>query len=147
MNPVIRQRAPFRWDGIEVEPYKREGTHFRDVSRQVLFGAGASLACELRYFEVDCGGHSTLERHEHVHAIMILRGGGRVLVGTQIYEVEPFDLVRVPPQTWHQLRADPERPLGFLCLVDAERDAPSRPTEEQLEALRSNPEVTSFIRV
>ena len=146
MNPVIRQRAPFRWDGNELEPYKREGTHFRDVSRQALFGAEAGLACELRYFEVDCGGHSTLERHEHVHAIVILRGAGRVLVGTQIYDVEPFDLVRVPPQTWHQLRADPEHPLGFLCLVDAKRDAPSRPTKEQLEALRSTPSVAAFIK-
>jgi quercetin dioxygenase-like cupin family protein len=146
VKPVIRQREPFRWDGIDLEPYKAEGTHFRDVSRQVLFGAEAGLACELRYFEVDRGGHSTLERHEHVHAIVVLRGAGRVLVGTRIYDIEPFDLVRVPPQTWHQLRADRERPLGFLCLVDAERDAPSRPTEEQLEALRSNPEVAAFIK-
>jgi quercetin dioxygenase-like cupin family protein len=143
---VIRQRGAFRWDGVEVEPYKREGTHFRDVSRQVLFGKEAGLASELRYFEIDSAGHSTLERHEHVHALMILRGGGRVLVGSALYDVEPFDLVRVPPRTWHQLRADAHRPLGFLCLVDTERDPPSRPTEEQLEALRSDPGVAAFIR-
>jgi quercetin dioxygenase-like cupin family protein len=82
-----------------------------------------------------------------VHAIVVLRGGGRVLVGTELYEVEPFDLVRVPPRTWHQLRADPDRPLGFLCLVDAERDPPSRPTQAQLEQLQSDPAVAAFIRI
>jgi quercetin dioxygenase-like cupin family protein len=146
LKPVIRQRGAFRWEGVEVEAYKRDEGGFRDVSRQVLFGREAGLACELRYFEIDPSGHSTLERHEHVHAILILRGGGRVLVGAELYDVEPLDLVRVPPRTWHQLRADAERPLGFLCLVDTERDPPSRPTEEQLEALRSDPEVAAFIR-
>jgi quercetin dioxygenase-like cupin family protein len=146
VKPIVRQRGPFRWDGIDVEPYKPEETHFRDVSRQVLFGREAGLACELRYFEIDPGGHSTLERHEHVHAVMILRGGGRVLVGTDLFEVEPFDLVRVPPRTWHQLRADDERPLGFLCLVDVERDRPSRPSAADLEALRRDPGVAAFIR-
>jgi quercetin dioxygenase-like cupin family protein len=147
VKPVIRQRLPFRWDGIEVEPYKRQETHFRDVSRQVLFGAGAGLACELRYFEVASGGHSTLERHEHVHAIVVLRGGGRVLVGNEVHDLEPFDLVYVPPRTWHQLRAEAGRPLGFLCLVDRERDPPSRPTEAQLDELRSHPDVAAFIKV
>jgi mannose-6-phosphate isomerase-like protein (cupin superfamily) len=146
VKPVVRQRGPFRWEGIELEPYTPDETHFRDVSRQVLFGKEAGLSSELRYFEIGPGGHSTLERHEHVHAVMILNGAGRVLVGDGVFDVEPHDLVRVPPRTWHQLRADAERPLGFLCLVDAERDRPSRPSEADLEQLRRNPEVAAFIR-
>ena len=43
--------------------YKRDGSApFRDVTRQVLFDQ-PSLACQLRYFEVGPGGHTTLERH------------------------------------------------------------------------------------
>ena len=34
-----------------------------------------ALACELRYFEIAPGGHSTLERHDHLHSVMIIRGG------------------------------------------------------------------------
>ena len=30
---------------------------------------------------MQAGGYSTLERHQHAHAVMILRGSGRVLVG------------------------------------------------------------------
>ena len=31
--------------------------------------------------------------------------------------------------TWHQFRAAPDAPLGFLCLVAAERDRPELPSE------------------
>ena len=67
----------FHWDGVPVLAYKQDGdAPFRDVTRQVLFDDPA-LNCQLRYFEVAAGGHTTLERHEHVHAVMVVRGRGR----------------------------------------------------------------------
>ena len=55
--------------GVDVLEYKRDrGAPFRDVTRQVLFD-DPPLACQLRYFEVAPGGHTTLERHEHAHAV------------------------------------------------------------------------------
>ena len=48
--------------------YKADGDHFRDITRQVLFGAETGGASELRYFEIGPDGHSTLERHEHTHS-------------------------------------------------------------------------------
>ncbi len=66
----------YRWDEVSCLPYKEEGeAPFKAISRQVLF-AEAKLGCELRYFEMAAGGYSTLERHEHMHAVMILRGHG-----------------------------------------------------------------------
>ena len=147
MKPVIRYRGNFRWEGIPLGDYKSGGAHFRDATRQVLFGAEAGVRSELRYFEIGPNGHSTLERHEHAHAVMILRGEGRVLVGSEIFDLQPFDLVRVPPLTWHQFRAGAEQPLGFLCLVDLERDRPLRPTQEDLVALRAAPRIAEFLRV
>ena len=105
-----------------------------------------ALACELRYFEIHPGGHTTLEKHEHAHAVVILQGTGRVLVGSAVFDVEPFDLVHVPSLTLHQFRAAGESPLGFLCLVDRERDRPVLPTEEELAALRADPESAAFLR-
>ena len=68
--------ADFRWEAVAHQPYKQDGSApFKDISRQVLFHED-NLACELRYFEMDAGGYSTLERHEHAHAVMILRGHG-----------------------------------------------------------------------
>ncbi len=147
MSDHVRQTEPFRWEGVEVRPYKSEGTHFAGVTRQVLFEGGDGLGCQLRYFEVEPGGWSSLERHHHAHAVMIVRGAARVLVGHRILEARTNDLVRVPPLTWHQFHTAGDAPLGFLCMVDCERDVPERPDEAALAELRRDAEVAGFIRV
>ncbi len=135
----------FRWAEVELKRYKEEGAApFRDVTRQTLFRR-PDLRGELRYFEVAPAGHSTLERHEHTHAVMVLRGRGDVLVGSDVHSVGTFDLVTVPPATWHQFRASAEGPLGFLCMVDAERDRPELPDARELERLRENPAAAAFL--
>lgn len=145
-GPVRAEAGHGAWEGVEVLRYKAEGAApFKDITRQVLF-RDPTLACELRYFEVGADGYSTLERHEHTHAVMILHGRGRVLVGDRVHAVREHDLVHIPPRTWHQFRAEGGAPLGFLCMVNAERDRPELPTAEDLAALRRDPEVASFIR-
>ena len=107
--------------------YKQEGSApFKDVTRQVLF-EGKELPTQLRYFEVAPGGYTTLERHQHVHAVMVIRGHGECLVGDKGYTINQHDLVSVPPMTWHQFHAAPDQPLGFLCLVASDRDRPQLP--------------------
>lgn len=145
-TPPYRARSgPMRWQDVEVLEYKRqhEGP-FRDVTRQVLFD-DTLLSCQLRYFEVAPGGHTTLERHEHAHAILVERGRGRCLVGDRVYGIGEHDLVHVPPLTWHQFRANRDEPLGFLCMVNAVRDRPQLPTAEDLQGLRENLLLADFI--
>lgn len=138
-------RGDFRWEAVPVLEYKREGdAPFLGMTRQVLF-EDAALGCQLRYFEVAPGGYSTLERHEHVHAVMIVRGCGRGLVGERVFALGLHDLVNVPALTWHQFRAGTDEPLGFLCMVNAERDRPQLPTAADLAVLAANPEVAAFI--
>ena len=134
------------WSETEVRPYKNDGNIFKDVTRQNLFDT-PELACQWRYFEVGPGGHSTLERHEHVHAVMIVRGRGRVLVGDHVSPLDLYDLVYIPSLIWHQFRADEDAPLGFLCLVNHDRDRPQLPSEADLAALRAHDAVAEFIRV
>ena len=142
---VRRFRDAFGWEGVERMPYKEEwSAPFKAISRQVLF-ADPALNCELRYFEMAPGGYSTLERHEHVHAVMILRGRGQCLLGEEVRGVACYDLVTIPALTWHQFRAAADEPLGFLCMVNAERDRPSLPSEAELAALRKRPEVAAFL--
>ena len=143
---VRPQSGDNRWDGVEEMRYKAEGTApFRDITRQVLFQDPA-LACELRYFEMQPGGYSTLERHEHAHAVMIQRGRGRVLVGGRVFDVNEHDLVHIPAMTWHQFRAPDDAAFGFLCMVNAERDRPQLPGEDDLASLRADPAIAAFIR-
>jgi quercetin dioxygenase-like cupin family protein len=112
----------------------------------VLFEGDASLPVQWRYFEVEPGGHSTLERHEHLHYVLILRGSGRCLVGETVSEIGEHDLVEVPSLAWHQFRAADDEPLGFLCLVSATRDKPQLPDAADLAALRQQPDIAAFIR-
>ncbi|HET7731393.1 MAG TPA: cupin domain-containing protein [Usitatibacter sp.] len=135
-KPLVRRHSgDFRWEDVEVLRYKQDpSAPFKDVTRQVLFES-ADLPAQLRYFEVSPGGYTTLERHDHVHAVMVIRGRGECLVGDRAYPIAEHDLVDVPPMTWHQFHAAPDAPLGFLCLVAADRDRPQLPTAEEAAAL------------
>ena len=147
MNSVVKHVGGHRWNGVPVLNYKEEGTHFKAISRQVLFAGGPKLGAELRYFEIEPGGHSTLERHGHIHSVMIIRGAGHCLVGDAVYPLALNDLVYVPTMTWHQFRATGGEPLGFLCLVNVERDRPERPDEANAAKLKALPQVGEFIRL
>jgi quercetin dioxygenase-like cupin family protein len=135
------------WEGVEVRPYKEDGTHFKGITRQTLFRGAHDLGIELRYFEVAPGGYSSLERHEHTHLAIVLSGEGEVMVGDKVYSLSGHDLVHIPPMTWHQFRAKSACPLGFLCTVAAVRDVPQRPNDEELAAFGSLDEVKDFFRV
>ncbi len=140
-----RARDDYRWQGVDELPYKEDGRAlFRSITRQVLFSE-PEMAGELRYFEVAPGGFSTLERHEHPHAVLILRGSGHCLVGREVRALATRDLVTVPSMTWHQFRATSGEPLGFLCMVNAVRDKPQLPSAEELADLMANPEVAAFL--
>ncbi|HTO78799.1 MAG TPA: cupin domain-containing protein [Methylocystis sp.] len=143
---VLRKAQPgFRWSDVELLAYKEQRTApFKSISRQTLF-SDDGLEGELRYFEIEATGHSTLERHQHRHAVMILRGRGQCLVGDKILSIAPHDLVAVPPWTWHQFRASADETLGFLCLVNRARDKPQPPSENDLATLRADPAIAAFL--
>lgn len=132
----------YRWDAVDVLRYKEEGSApFRDITRQVLF-AQPDQASELRYFEIAPGGHSTLERHQHTHAVLILRGHGTVQIAGEEHAIAERDLVTVDPLTWHQFHAADDSALGFLCLVARERDKPQLPDEQQAAGLAARTKVS-----
>jgi len=145
MTALRKALGDFRWEGVEVRAYKDEASApFRSVTRQVLASA-PDLRGELRYFEVAPGGWTTLERHQHVHAVTILRGAGEALVGDEVVKLQPLDLITVPAWAWHQFRAAADAPLGFLCLVDAERDRPQLPSAQERATLEAIPAVRRFL--
>jgi mannose-6-phosphate isomerase-like protein (cupin superfamily) len=143
---IHRKAKGYRWEGVEELPYKEDGRAlFKSITRQVLF-ADPQLDGELRYFEMAPGGFSTLERHEHMHAVLILRGRGHCLVGEEVRAIETRDLVTVPAMTWHQFRATRGEPLGFLCMVNAARDKPQLPSREDLAKLERDAKIAAFLR-
>lgn len=124
MGSGVSRFHDFHWEGVETRAYKEAGESFRGVVRHVL-AAGGSLAFEVRYFEVEAGGYTSLERHEHEHVVLVLRGRGRVRLGEEVHSLAFGDLVRVAAGQPHRFsNADPSEPFGFLCIVDRERDRP-----------------------
>ncbi|WP_302156541.1 cupin domain-containing protein [uncultured Dialister sp.] len=134
-----------RWDGIEPHIYKENPGVFRDVTKQVLFDNEADLPVQFRYFQVEKGGFSSFEHHKHMHAVMIFKGKGHALLGNQVVEVHEGDFITIAPWEWHQFKADMGDILGFLCLVNHDRDIPVYPTEEDIREIRKNPEAAHFL--
>ncbi|MCS7209961.1 MAG: cupin domain-containing protein [Fimbriimonadales bacterium] len=141
----------FRWEGVLPLDYKEHagdarGMGWRGITRYNL-GRPPYIEARfaLRYFEIEPDGYSSLEKHAHVHLVVVIRGRGRALVGNRVFELKPFDIVYVPPNTPHRW-VNPYRELfGFLCPVDAERDKPQPISEAEWQALRANPETAPYV--
>ena len=142
-SKVVRCRG-YRWQEVPLREYKTEGSHFRDITRQTLLGEGdgeAALNFITRYFEVQPGGYSTLEHHQHPHSVVILRGSGEVILEDRVEPLGLHDCVYVAPGAWHQFHATGDEPLGFLCVVDRQRDRPVLPEDDDLQRLGRSAEV------
>ena len=126
-SKMIRHRGDFTWEGVELEPYKSTTETWKGISRTELVGKrGESPLFHVRYFEIEPGGHSTLEKHGHEHVVIAQRGSGEAQFGCYVYSMQPGDVVYVSPDDPHQFRCpeDADGPFGFLCIVNAERDVP-----------------------
>ncbi len=121
-------RRDWNWEGRDSSPYKDAGDlTFRGVRRVELVGKfGERTRCDLRYFEVEPGGHTSLEKHLHTHVVIGARGEGVLLLGGRRMPLRHLDVACVGPLEAHQLRNETEEPFGFLCVVDHERDRPLR---------------------
>ena len=135
----------FSWEGVDTLVYKQDGSPFKDVTRQILFNGAFDIPCQFRYFEVKPGGYSTLEHHEHTHMVMIFRGHGQCLLGDEIRDVKVGDFIEIPSNTVHQFRANTGDYVGFLCLVNINRDKVKVVTPDEMEAMKQNPAVKEFL--
>jgi quercetin dioxygenase-like cupin family protein len=144
MTGPVRRFSDYRWEDTDLLAYKEEGSApFKAITRQSLF-RHPEMKGELRYFEMAAGGYSTLERHQHVHAVLILRGRGQCMIGGEVFDLSQNDLVTIEPMTWHQFRANAGELMGFLCMVNVDRDKPQLPTEAERNALAADPKVKAF---
>lgn len=124
---VVRCSAPFEWADRARQVYKSNVSNWEGVTRVSLAGEHEQdpLPFHVRYFEIAGGGFSSLEQHAHQHVVVVLRGCGTVRLGNRQSPLGVGDLVYVAPWTVHQfVNEDSESPLGFLCIVSAERDRP-----------------------
>jgi mannose-6-phosphate isomerase-like protein (cupin superfamily) len=132
------------WEGIDPTGYSPEapGT---GVARHTIVGNRKSdpnepgPRMELRYFEVQPGAASRLEKHEHEHYVIVRRGLGYAVIGDAATEITANDVVYVAPWQLHQFVNRGDEPFGFYCFVDTYRDIPQVPTPDELARLEASP--------
>ena len=113
--------------------------HAADSVRQLRDDAGDSIA-------VGSAPCRIVSLAPGTTAMLFAAGAGHCMVGSRIFAVNERDLVNIPGMTWHQFRASGDAPMGFLCVVNQERDKPQLPTEEDLRVMRADASVAAFIQ-
>jgi ribulose-bisphosphate carboxylase large chain len=119
----------FHWGGSAPSAYKSDpALPFSGISRQELINAcNSQTAFDLRYFEIQPGGFSSLEKHVHEHVIIAVRGSGVLRGGGRETILNPNDIAYTAPLQIHQLTNRGQEPFGFYCIVDRTRDRPMPP--------------------
>ena len=131
------------WEGVPVEGYRPGAA--AGVERHTIVGARKNDSSEpgpskeLRYFELQPGAVSRLEKHEHEHYVIVKRGYGYAIVDTELSAIGPNDVVYVGPLEMHQFVNRGTEPFGFYCFVDAVRDFSQEPTGEEIDRLMKSP--------
>ena len=89
-----KDHGPYTWSEVECEAYKQGQVRDENsIIRQVLVGKQAEeTGFHLRYFEIEPGGYSSLEKHAHAHVVIAVRGQGRVVAERSSLEM-PGDLL------------------------------------------------------
>jgi ribulose-bisphosphate carboxylase large chain len=126
---VLRFSPDFSWDGRSTQVYKASDSagepHFAGVKRVELIGKfGERADFNLRYFEIEPGGFTSLEKHLHTHVVIAARGRGTIQVNGSELDLAPNDIAYIAPLEPHQIRNSSSAAFGFYCIVDHERDRP-----------------------
>jgi len=145
---LYKFQGDFTWQGVETETYKLPSATWCGVLRRTLVGKkGERASFQVRYFEIEPGGFSSLEKHTHEHVVIPIRGCAKAIVGTQCYEVAFLDTLYIAPEAAHQFVNDGREPFGFLCIVDAERDRPRPVSEEELAGILNSDETKKVVKL
>lgn len=117
IHKFIGKQNDLKWENVDVRDYGKE---FKGVSRQVFIGPEEdSNNFHMRYFRLDPGTHSNLERHSHEHGVLILHGSAKLQLNDEFFNVHPNDAIFISGNDLHQFVVEGDEPLGFLCVIKA----------------------------
>ncbi len=105
----------FIWDGVQGEALTSEG--LQSITKYILVGRKENAPhFSMRYFLIEPGGHTKLEKHPHEHEVIVLHGKGKVQLGEERYDLAPFDTIFVSGDDLHQFTNPFNAPFGFICV-------------------------------
>lgn len=110
----------FTWEGSRTRWIQND--QVSQVSETWLIGkAEGAQNFAVRYYQIAPGGFSRKEQHAYDHGVLVLQGGGEVLIEASTQEISKGDLVYIPPDVLHQFKNTGSGPLGFICVIPAQR--------------------------
>ena len=128
-SKVIRHGGDFTWAGVPIEPYKETTDLWAGITRRELAGkrAASPPRFHVRYFEIAPGGYSTLEKHEHEHVVIPIRGRGEAQFGCDdVYRVGFGDVVYIAPATRISSGSSTARPSPSASSASSTRSGTRR---------------------
>ncbi|HOJ02186.1 MAG TPA: cupin domain-containing protein [Anaerolineaceae bacterium] len=106
----------FQWNSIQPQEITMEG--IAGVTKHILIGRDdQSPHYIMRFFWLEPGGHSMLERHPQEHGVIVLKGKGTIQIGEKVSEVHPYDVAFISPDELHQFNNPYDEPFGFICVI------------------------------
>jgi quercetin dioxygenase-like cupin family protein len=87
------------------------------TTRQVLIGPEEGPNFALRKFTMEAGGGMPLHTNTVEHEQYVLGGRARVVIGSEVVEVQKDDVVFIPGGVPHAYEAMGPEPFEFLCVV------------------------------
>lgn len=114
------------WEDVPVQIYKDEPGTWVGVKRH-SFAADASTDFEMRCFEIAPNGFTSLERHQHEHCVMVIKGQGEVFLKGKWAKLQAHDVVHVASWEPHQFKNTGDTgdtAFSILCVVNRDRDRP-----------------------
>lgn len=127
----IGDEDTFEWESQTIDEYG-EAHGAKDACIKWIIGPLEHAPhFAIRYVEIQSGGYSTLETHEHDHGVIVLKGKGSVLHQDQEEAISYGDAIYIPPNEIHQFRNIGDEPLGFLCVI------PNKELLKELTTLRN----------
>jgi len=76
---------------------------------------------KLRMIEIDPGGNSPHHSHPYEHENFVVAGTGQVNIDDVWHDLEPGDVVFVPPGIQHQYRNAGDATFKFLCGIPVDK--------------------------
>jgi quercetin dioxygenase-like cupin family protein len=116
------ENGEHRWQDLPVRAYGPANSTASRATRQIMIGHEEGAPhFHLRYFAVQPGGYTSLDQHTHDHGVYILHGRARLHLGNEEHVINAGDVVYISGNEVHQFFTLGEEPLGFLCIVPANR--------------------------
>jgi len=101
---------------VELEIPKEKG--IKDVMlRWLIFKNDGAKNFAMRLFEIKSQGYTPFHDHDWEHEVFILEGSGVIKNINGEEQLNPGDVLFVPPMEKHQFINTGSKTLKFLCLV------------------------------